>query len=154
MKHEAMLVFHMHLMRDACTDNLGFFLGPGRPRSLGGALGSIAGGALLRPVALAPPLFRLPSTLGGGANELGSCSSLAVDGRGVEFDSDVLSALSGGWTEGEGSGLTAAGTSAGNLLRASADRCRMTILLFLADLGVALEADGVVDIVDDGGGDG
>lgn len=30
----------------------------------------------------------------------------------------------------------------------------MTILLFLADLGVALEADGVVDIVDDGGGDG
>lgn len=65
----------------------------------------MAGGARLRPVIVPPPRFRLPSIFGGGARELGSCSSLAFDGMGVELDSDVLSTLSGGWTDGEGSAL-------------------------------------------------
>jgi hypothetical protein len=67
----------------------------------------MAGGARLRPVIVPPPRFRLPSTFGGGASELGSLSlsSLTFDGRGVELDSEVLSVLSGGWTDGDGSAL-------------------------------------------------
>ncbi len=56
----------------------------------------MAGGARLRPVMVPPPRFRLPSIFGGGASELGSFSLFAVDGMGVEFDSDDFSALSGG----------------------------------------------------------
>lgn len=85
------------------TYSLGFFLGPGRPRSRGGAFGSIEGGARFRPVAVAPPLFFLPSDLG-GASELGSTTSLAC-GTGVALESDDLSATSGNCTDGDGSFL-------------------------------------------------
>ena len=90
-----------------CTDNLGFFFGPGRPRSLMGPFGSIEGGARLRPVTALPPRLRL-STLG-GASELPSVVS-AVGGTGVALDSDDLSLTSGGGADGEGStvlGITA-----------------------------------------------
>lgn len=76
------------------TYSLGFFLGPGLPRSLGGALGSIEGGARFRPVEVPPLDFFFASALG-GANELPSVSSLAFEGIGVELDSDDLSAVSG-----------------------------------------------------------
>ena len=58
----------------------------------------------MRPVIVPPPLFRLLSVFG-GASEFGSVSSFGFDGIGVELDSDVLSALSGGCTDGDGSGL-------------------------------------------------
>lgn len=85
------------------THSLGFFLGPGRPRSRGGALGSIDGGARLRPVAVAPPLFLLPSALG-GASEFGSAASVPA-GTGVAFESEDLSASSGSCTDGDASFL-------------------------------------------------
>jgi len=84
------------------SGSLGFFFGPGLPRSLGGALGSIIGAALLRPVAAPPPLLRLPSTLGGGASELGSGVSAPVAGTGVELESSDLEG-------GEGSGCEIVG---------------------------------------------
>jgi hypothetical protein len=89
-----------------CTHSLGFFFGPGLPRSLGGALGSIMGAALLRPVAAPPPLFRLPSTLGGGARELGSGVSAPVAGAGVVLES---SDFEGG--EGSGCAIVGAGST-------------------------------------------
>jgi hypothetical protein len=88
------------------TYSLGFFFGPGLPRSLGGALGSIMGAALLRPVAAPPPLFRLPSTLGGGARELGSGVSAPVAGAGVVLES---SDFEGG--EGSGCAIVGAGST-------------------------------------------
>ena len=63
-------------------------------------MGSIIGAALLRPVAAPPPLFRLPSTLGGGARELGSGVSAPVAGTGVE---------SSDFEGGEGSGCVIVG---------------------------------------------
>lgn len=76
------------------TYNLGFFFGPGRPFSFAGPLGSMLGGARLRPATCAPPRFFLPSILG-GASELLSVPS-AVAGTGVALDSEGLSAESGG----------------------------------------------------------
>lgn len=108
-----------------CTYSLGFFLGPGLALSLGGAFGSIAGGARFRPVTVPPPLLRLLSAFG-GANELASVSSLAFDGKGVELDSDDFSARSGGWTDGDGSTLTGDGdaglVSDGNCASRSGER--------------------------------
>lgn len=111
------------------------------------------GGARFRPVMVPPPLLRLPSTLG-GASELGSCSSFAFDGMGVEFDSDDLSALSGGWTDGEGSVVTVGFTSAGNWASRSGDRWRTTSLLFLLDLGAAFAEAAGDGMVGDGVADG
>ena len=133
-----------------CPYNLGFFLGPGLPRSRGGAFGSMDGGARFLPLTAPPPLFRLPSTLGGGASELGSCSSLTFDGMGVVFDSDDLSALSGGWTDGDGSSVMRGLTSAGNWASRSGERRSVTILLFLLDF----EPPFAVGVVDDMVGDG
>jgi hypothetical protein len=69
-------------------------------------LGSIIGAALLRPAAAPPPLFRLPSTLGGGASELGSGVSAPVAGTGVVLES---SDLEGG--EGSGCAIVGAGST-------------------------------------------
>lgn len=68
------------------------------------------GGARLRPVIVPPPLRLLLSVLG-GAREFGSVSSLLVDGIGVALDSDDFSAFSGGWIDGEGSGLMTFGVA-------------------------------------------
>lgn len=91
------------------------------------------GGARLRPVTVPPPL-RLLSVFG-GASVFGSVSSLPFVGIGVELDSDAFSILSGGWTDGDGSGRMGVGdaglTSAGNAASLSGDRRMMTILLFL-----------------------
>jgi len=142
------------------TYNLGFFLGPGLPLSLGGALGSMIGGALLRPATAAPPLFFLPSTLGGGTREFGSGVSALAAGTGVALDSDDLSA-------GEGAGCTTEGVGAdcpweevdadgfrgdvcGNRSSASGVRWRVTILVLREAFGVTLaDADmaGGVDVV-------
>jgi hypothetical protein len=65
------------------------------------------GAALLRPAAAPPPLFRLPSTLGGGASELGSGVSAPVAGTGVELESS--SDLEGG--EGSGCAIVGAGST-------------------------------------------
>lgn len=119
-----------------------------------GALGSIDGGALLRPVTAAPPLFFLPSILG-GARELESTPSPLAGGMGVALDSDVLSAGSDGCADGEASALMACGLvdglAAGNCARLSGGRCSITILLFLAIFGVDLVVVAAVDI--DGEGD-
>ena len=69
-------------------------------------MGSIIGAALLRPVAAPPPLFRLPSTLGGGASELGSGVSAPVAGAGVVLES---SDFDGG--EGSGCAMVGAGST-------------------------------------------
>lgn len=90
--------------RGMSTYSLGFFLGPGRPRSLGGALGSMDGGARLRPVPDAPPLLRFASALPGGAKVSASATSVPF-GTGVAFESDDLSACSDGCADGEGSFL-------------------------------------------------
>ena len=58
------------------TYSLGFFLGPGLPRSRKGAFGSIAGGARFRPVTVPPPRRRRLLAVG-GASELASVSSFA-----------------------------------------------------------------------------
>ena len=148
------LVVFMSIVSRGCTYSLGFFFGPGLPRSRGGPLGSIAGGARLRPVTVPPPRFRLPSTLGGGASELVSFSSFAFDGIGVEFDSDDLSALSGGWIDGEGSALMRGWTSAGNWASRSAERRSVTILLFLLDFAIVLVEAAADDMAGDGVVDG
>jgi hypothetical protein len=129
------------------TYSLGFFLGPGLPRSRGGAFGSIDGGARFRPVMVPPPRFLLLSVLG-GARDLGSPSSLLKEGMGVALDSDDLSALSGGCTDGEDSGLMScvAGPSDGKAASLSEERRSVIILLFfvarfcVADDDMALEA--------------
>lgn len=77
------------------TYSLGFFLGPGLARSRGGASGSMAGGARFRPVTVPPGFLFLLSDFG-GANEFASVSSLAIEGSGVELDSDDFSVASGG----------------------------------------------------------
>lgn len=124
-QHEVALLCHCAIVVMSgvlSTHNLGFFFGPGLPLSLGGALGSILGGARFLPDMVPPPLFLLASVLG-GANELASCSPSSLVGTGVELESDVLSAaLSGGWTDGDASAFTACvdcGTSTGNLARES-----------------------------------
>ena len=136
-----------------CTYSLGFFLGPGLALSLGGAFGSIDGGARFRPVTVPPGFLRLLSGFG-GANELVSCSSLAVDGKGVELDSDDFSADSGGCTDGDGSTWTGDGeaglTSDGNCASTSGDRRNTIILLFLPPFDVDLVVELVDDIVGDG----
>lgn len=130
------------------THSLGFFLGPGLPRSRMGALGSMDGGALLRPVTAAPPLFFRPSILG-GASELGSAASLVVGGIGVALESEALSTTSC-CTDGDGSACGFAdGLAAGYRARLSGDRRSVTILLFFAGLGVDLV---VVDDMVGGGG--
>ena len=117
----------------------------------------MAGGARLRPVIVPPPLFLLLPDFG-GANELGSVSSLTFDGTGVELDSDVLSVLSGGWTDGDGSGLMIDDevglTSDGNWESTSGERWRTIILLFFAAFDVDLVVVLVDDMVNDGGVDG
>lgn len=134
------------------THNLGFFFGPGLPRSLGGTLGSMEGGARFRPeTPPAPPLFLLPSTLG-GASVLPSPSSLPAAGTGVALDSDVLSARLGG-IDGDASGLSddtvgfAAGLACGKRASKSGERRSVITLLFFADLDDALAV--VEDIVVD-----
>lgn len=113
-------------------------------------MGSIDGGARLRPLTAAPPLFFLLSPLG-GASEFGSAGSLAVDGLGVAFESDDLSA-SGSCMAGEGSFLMDdvdccldvddGDDSVENCDSSLGDRCRVMIRDFLAaDLGVALGVD-------------
>lgn len=113
----------------------------------------MAGGARLRPVMVPPPLLLLGSAFG-GANEFWSVWSLPFEGSGVELDSDDLSALSGGWTDGDGSGLMVIDevgwTSAGNWASRSGDRRNVTILLFFA----VFDVDLVVALVDDMAGDG
>lgn len=139
------------------SGNLGFFLGPGRPRSRGGAFGSMEGGARFRPLAVAPPLFFLPSTLG-GASELLSTTSLPC-GTGVAFESDDLSATSGSCTDGDASFLmdgSADVSPAGELCdddhcasrvgEMRSDTIRLFLPGFAADLSVA---DMVVEV---GGG--
>lgn len=142
------------------TYNLGFFFGPGLPRSLGGALGSITGGALFLPATAPPPLFLLPSTFGGGASEFGSGVSALVPGTGVAFDSDDFSA-------GDGTGCTTDGVGAGwSLVMVDADGLRgvvcgnrdstsgvrwsVTIRVLREAFGVALAdadmVDGVVSV--------
>lgn len=133
------------------TYSLGFFLGPGLPLSLGGALGSITGAARLRPATAPPPLLRLPSILGGGASELGSGVSAPVAGTGVELESSDFDAD-------EGSGCVIVGADSGALMfgvdddvlrdealefdriRASASGAtlRVTILVFREPFGVDL----------------
>jgi hypothetical protein len=82
------------------THSLGFFLGPGRARSLIGAFGSMDGGALFRPDGAAPPLLFFASAFG-GARVLPSPAS--APGIGVAFDSDDLSTPSGSCIDGEAS---------------------------------------------------
>lgn len=137
-----------------CTHNLGFFFGPGLALSLGGASGSMAGGARFLPDALPAGRFFLFSAPG-GASELPSVSSLALGGIGVELASDDLSAGSGGCTDGEGSALMDAEREmegvAGKRESLSAVMCNTMILLFFAPLAVALMVVVVVDdMVDDG----
>lgn len=136
----------------------GFFLGPGRPRSLGGALGSMDGGARLRPVPGAP-LLRFASALLGGARVSASATSVPF-GTGVAFESDDLSACSDGCADGEGSFLidgTAEARASGEAvsdgqLESWLDGMRSdTIRLFLPALGVDLV---VMDMVSDGDGGG
>jgi hypothetical protein len=90
------------------------------------------GGARLRPDGAAPPLFLLPSTLG-GARELPSAAS--VPGTGVAFDSDDLSALSGGCIDGEASPLIVGAADTG-----SSDDCcgRNCDNVFLESLSVTI----------------
>lgn len=109
------------------------------------------GGARLRPVAVPPPLFRLLSALG-GANEFGSASSLLKEGIGVALESDVLSALSGGCTDGDGSALMCddAGTSAGKSASLSDERRNTMTLLFLVARFVVADDDMMGDVVVDG----
>ncbi len=111
-------------------------------------MGSIEGGARLRPVIVPPPRRLLLSVLG-GAREFGSVSSLVVDGMGVELDSDDFSVLSGGCIDGDGSGLMTLGvaglTSAGKAASLSGERRITTNLLFL----LALDVDLAVGVVDD-----
>ena len=70
------------------------------------------------------------------------------------MDSDDFSALSGGWTDGDGSAFTVIDevgwTSAGNWASTSGERCSITILLFFA----VFDVDFVVVVVDDMVGDG
>jgi hypothetical protein len=138
-----------------CTHSLAFFFGPGLPRSLGGASGSIVGAALFRPVGAAPPLFRLPSTLPGGASEFGSGVPAVTAGTGTEVSSDDLSAgEASGWVGNavaSGLGIGADEEAVGFVegvcgKRASAvgDRVRVTILVFRAALDAGLA---VVDMV-------
>lgn len=134
-------VVGMHRFWHEGTHSLGFFLGPGRPLSFMGALGSMDGGARLRPDAAAPPLFLLPSVLG-GASVLASAGSLPAGGMGVALEADSLSAASEGGIDGEASSLTIVGdgrlSSDGKRDRASGATCRVTSRLFLADLTVDL----------------
>lgn len=141
-----------------CTHSLGFFLGPGLPLSLGGAFGSITGAALLRPAVAPPPLFRLPSILGGGASEFGSGVSAPVAGTGVEVDSSDFEA-------GEGSGCVMVGVGSTFVddgfrdagpetirARASGATVSVTILVFREPLGVdltgvAIAGNGIVALI-------
>lgn len=142
-----------------CTHSLGFFLGPGLPFSLGGAFGSITGGALFRPATAPPPLLRLPSILGGGASELGSGVSAPVAGTGVEVDSSDLS-------PGEGAGGAIEGVCSGMLVvvvgvddeglrdaasdtireRASGATLRVTMRVFREALGVDFAGVAIVGV--------
>jgi hypothetical protein len=141
-----------------CTYSLGFFFGPGRPRSLMGPFGSMDGGARFLPLTWPPPRFRLSPALG-GASELLSVTSVVVGGMGVELDSDDFSAGSGACMEGVGSALGGVVDDLGVLSDGyceswSGDRRRTTTRLFLPAvvLGVALAVLGVVaDMVDDVG---
>ena len=121
-------------------------------------MGSIEGGALLRPdTPPAPPRFLRPSTLG-GAKVLPSPSSLPAAGMGVALDSEVLSTELGGGIDGEGSALGAAivgllgGLSCGKRARRSDGRRSVITLLFFADLDEALAVgvDMAGDVVDGG----
>ena len=157
MCHEEMHCLPMPLNAGVGTYSLGFFFGPGRPRSRGGALGSIDGGARFRPVPDAPPLFRLPSALG-GASVLGSTASVPL-GTGVAFESDDFSAVSDGCADGDGSflmdGIAEAlgGLSDGHFVSWLDGIRSDTIRLFLPGFGIDLV---VVDMVcdDDDGGSG
>lgn len=140
-----------HCILRVYTYSLGFFLGPGLPLSLGGALGSITGAARFRPATAPPPLLRLPSILGGGASELGSGVSAPVAGTGVELESSDFDAD-------EGSGCVIVGAESRVLMfgvdddvlrdealeldtiRASASGAtlRVTILVFREPFGVDL----------------
>ncbi len=101
-----------------------------------------------------PPPLRRRSTLGGGASEFPSAASSPCEGSGVALDSEVLSVLSGGCTEGDGSGLIEGGIGVAKARSFSGDRRRMTILLFLLFFDEEVRAllgvvdDMVVDTVD------
>lgn len=141
------------------THNLGFFLGPGLPLSLGGALGSMTGGALLRPAAEAPPLLRLPSILGGGASELGSGVSAPVAGTGVEFDSSDFSPGegTGGAMEGVCSWLLVVGVdeeglreaALGETMRASASGATVRVTMRVFRDALEVDFAGVAMMVAD-----
>jgi hypothetical protein len=129
-------------------------------------LGSIMGAARFRPAIAPPPLLRLPSTLGGGASELGSGVSVPVAGTGVELESSDLDVD-------EGSGCVIVGAGSRVLMfgvdddvfldealeldtiRASASGAtlRVTILVFREPLGVdfagvAISGDGYILSID------
>ena len=138
--------------RNGWAYSLGFFFGPGRPRSFGGASGSIAGGARLRPVPAEPPFFFLPSPCS-GALELVSTLSISTGGTDAPFESDDLSVESGGGADGDGSvlmGLVEGDLVVvefdGNCERASAVRWRIIIRLFFPPLLADLEFVVAVDI--------
>lgn len=104
------------------------------------------GGARLRPPAAAPPLFFLPSILG-GARELLSvaAASLVVAGTGVAFDSDDLSAISGTCIDGELSSLMADGLgSDGNCESTSCGKRSTTIRLFSAAFLVVVAVANII----------
>ena len=102
-----------------------------------------------------PPLFRRPSALAGGASEFESFSSFPFVGRGVGFDSDDFSALSGGWTDGDGSALMVSSTSGRSIrFNSTGGKRSVTILLFLLDFDVAFALAVVDDMVGDGVVDG
>lgn len=113
------------------------------------------------PTALPVPFFFLPSACG-TASEAASVSSLALMGIGVALDSDDLSAASGGWTDGEGSGLMEEDdgevedlASKGKRVSESDGRRSIIILLFFDPLAFDLLVDAgvVVDMATDGGVD-
>lgn len=148
----SMCSFLCKLNGDIGTHSLGFFLGPGRPLSRIGACGSMDGGARLRPLTAAAPLFLLPSTFG-GASVLLSVASLPDAGTGVAFDSDDLSADSGGRTIGVESSLMElvdgrliVVESDGNRDNTPGETASVTTLLFLPDFGDILVAVAVVDM--------
>jgi hypothetical protein len=136
---------------DACTYSLGFFFGPGRPRSLIGPFGSIDGGARFLPLTAAPPLLRR-STLG-GARLLLSIPSMFIGGTGVPFDSLVFSTNSGGCTDGEGSmrdgGDGLGEESDGHAARRSEEMRSVTTRLFFAPLAVDLALVADADMLGD-----
>lgn len=119
----------------------------------------MTGGALLRPAAEAPPLLRLPSTLGGGASEFGSGVSAPVAGTGVEFDSSDFSPGegAGGAMEGVCSWLLVVGVEEeglreavfGETMRASASGATVRVTMRVFRDALEVDFAGVAMVVAD-----